>query len=269
MGYTNYWKYREEFVGKELPEKFCKDAVNALKCVVKAGVWLSDDDNTEKCKDVSELVKPKMISFEGYESIGEPFYFSPYGRTANNTFAFCKTYGEPYDIAVKAILELALRHGIIEEWSCDDAAEKQSESDKKAQQIVDEVKAWKGEDKDKCKELKTPETFEELFKTGAVRIDLAKGTFTYVNLKTGQACVHPFRKVFEEMVEKGMDSEGSFKVLTAYRFMEFADDAKIEKDTKIFDMIKVLFVALYASAFNNYEIEKNEKSKIKKEGKKE
>lgn len=127
MGYTNYWvpkKLNEE----QVPEQFWKDAIKVLDKVLERGVKLADGNGDFEFKSGYDLVNYTVMSDNEIPSI----VFNGLGENSCETFCLrfdgelecCKTRREPYDLAVKCILMLAGKYGLLKEsegWSFDGA----------------------------------------------------------------------------------------------------------------------------------------------------
>lgn len=138
MGYTNYWQ--------RFDKPLCKEFVDEVKavfaeCKEKGIVLVGDYDYNENGRPVIKHRDPiadeNIVCFNGNPETGEDceslvisntdFEFTrqyfPWRieQSKDGTiFEFCKTRREPYDYAVKKVLALAEKYGLVKDVSNDD-----------------------------------------------------------------------------------------------------------------------------------------------------
>ena len=111
MGYTNYWTPKDLKPG-EIPNQFWEEAEKVLGKVISKGVILANGNGTEVITDPKKIVDREhgTIIFNGYEDLSHETFALEFPGDWN----FCKTARKPYDLAVKTILMLADRYGLLE-----------------------------------------------------------------------------------------------------------------------------------------------------------
>lgn len=130
MGYTNYWtpkKLNEE----QVPEQFWKDSIKALDGVLSTGVRIGDWVGKDERKSGSDIVNATLMSdnqhpsivFNGLEELQEDY--ESFVLCFDGEWNFCKTARMPYDLAVKCLLILADKYGLLDEWSFDGDCEEE------------------------------------------------------------------------------------------------------------------------------------------------
>ena len=122
MGYTNYWTPNKEKLNTI--KKFPKEMLDQMHHVAEQynkGVMIG---NTIAGHIVGIELKPKTIVITGS---CEWFEFdlrkdsSMGDRIGVDSWKFCKTCREPYDMAVKCFIMLLKKYGFIKDWSHDDS----------------------------------------------------------------------------------------------------------------------------------------------------
>jgi hypothetical protein len=120
MGYTNYWKPNKAKI--DATESFPKEMLEQME---KVRAKFNDGVMSKEIQ--SDLIGSVTLgdticltgTCEGFE-----FDLCKDSRTGDrigvDSWKFCKTCREPYDMAVKCFLMLLQRYGFITEWSHDD-----------------------------------------------------------------------------------------------------------------------------------------------------
>lgn len=130
MGYTAYWTPKK-LKEKQVPEQFWNDCVKALDGVLSAGVRIGDWEGKNERESGSEIVNTTLmsdnqhpsISFNGLEELQEDH--ESFVLCFDGEWNFCKTNRKPYDLAVKCVLMLADKYGLLDEWSFDGNCEEE------------------------------------------------------------------------------------------------------------------------------------------------
>lgn len=107
MGYTRYWDRTNEPITKE----FCDEVNKILRDCAHKGIAIRGGDGNG-----IPIVTTDIISFNGTENAErdlshETFYIS--NETNCLGFNFCKTARKPYDYAVRRVLSVAKKYGIV------------------------------------------------------------------------------------------------------------------------------------------------------------
>lgn len=112
MGYTNYYhaKNRKKINDSDF-KNFMNDTYKAVEILMKKGFKFADDRTDEIYKDIDDF-KAKNQNEIWLNGVGDDSH-EPFILDFKGSWEFCKTARKPYDIAVKAILILAERHGIL------------------------------------------------------------------------------------------------------------------------------------------------------------
>lgn len=126
MGYTNNWKTKE-LNEKQIPAQFWNDAEKVLDKVMESGVELAAGDGVFKFESGHEIINDTLMSDQNHPSI----CFNGLGEHSYETFClvfdgswnFCKTGREPYDLAVKCMLMLANKYGLLDQMDGHDKGE--------------------------------------------------------------------------------------------------------------------------------------------------
>ena len=112
MGYTNYYHAKNRNrIKKVIFQSFMNETYKAIEILMQKGFKFADDRTDEIYKNIDDFraKNQKEIWLNGVgDDSHEPFILDFKG-----SWAFCKTARKPYDIAVKAILILAEKHGIL------------------------------------------------------------------------------------------------------------------------------------------------------------
>lgn len=122
MGYTRYWNRTD----KEITSDFCEEVNKILIDCAKKGIAIRGGFG-----DGSPIVSTKEIRFNGNGSVydgenccrdlsHETFYLG----SDDEGFNFCKTARKPYDYAVRKVLNVAKRYGIVTDVRSDGANNK-------------------------------------------------------------------------------------------------------------------------------------------------
>lgn len=121
MGYTNYWKFRKPLKEISDYDNKMQNAVDLFKeGLVLIGNKVSYDSNKYRYDFAKDDWKDMPFGIAGGNGIGEPILWGDdkaiffngkqgYGccedfLISENSWCFCKTCGEPYDIAVCLML---------------------------------------------------------------------------------------------------------------------------------------------------------------------
>lgn len=120
MGWCIYWDYKKE---KNQPSSFPDEFVTKVKDIItKSKVKLASWDGDTPIK-MDDIVSKTCIMFNGvYPESCETFRLcasDPSGLGSD----CCKTRGYAYSIVCLAILDLAMKYGIIDDYSTDGGAE--------------------------------------------------------------------------------------------------------------------------------------------------
>lgn len=124
MGYTNYWTPKK-LKENEVPEQFWNDCVKALDGVLGSGVHIADGMGKEEYETGRDIINSTTMTDEGHPSIvfnGPEELQEDYETFVlcfDGEWNFCKTARMPYDLAVKCLLILADKYGLLDEWSFD------------------------------------------------------------------------------------------------------------------------------------------------------
>lgn len=121
MGYTNYWTPNKEKIAttKEFPKEML-DQMEKVRATFNDGVMSKEIQSNL----ISSVTLGDAICLTG---TCEGFEFdlrkdSRMGdRIGVDSWKFCKTCREPYDMAVKCFLMLLKKYGFITDWSHDDS----------------------------------------------------------------------------------------------------------------------------------------------------
>ena len=123
MGWTVYWDYSKEKNVSSFPETFVdevKQIINKAKKKVQLGVWDGSGPAT-----LDTICSNHGIIFNGINPEScETFCLKPCDPRGLGG-DFCKTRGYPYSIVCIAVLEAAVKAGIIPEYSMDGGPEKE------------------------------------------------------------------------------------------------------------------------------------------------
>ncbi len=111
MGYTAYWTPKS-LQPNEIPERFWDEAEQVLGKIISKGVVLANGNGTKVITDPKQIVDREhgTIIFNGFGDLSH----ETFGLEFAGDWNFCKTVRKPYDIAVKCILLLAQKHGLLE-----------------------------------------------------------------------------------------------------------------------------------------------------------
>ena len=149
MGYTHYWKFRQNPKNiKDGNKKFAKAVELLKKCIAKVELELEDND----CKipfvlkggngKGEPIFTNGLVCFNGDASLGydhETFYLAL--NNDNYEFDFCKTARKPYDVAVCLTL-LCFKKTFGEDFSYSSDS-KDADGWKMANNIFDNIKSLK------------------------------------------------------------------------------------------------------------------------------
>ena len=122
MGYTVYFTAKK-LKENEIPEQFWKDAEEILDKVISKGVILATPGGEEILDSGHKIInytEPKEDSvpelvFNGYDDPeGEDLSHESFDLRFDGEWNFCKTARKPYDLAVKCILMLADKYGLLQ-----------------------------------------------------------------------------------------------------------------------------------------------------------
>ena len=121
MGYTNYWTPNKEKIAttKEFPKEML-DQMEKVRATFNDGVMSKEIQSNL----ISSVTLGDTICLTG---TCEGFEFdlrkdSRMGdRIGVDSWKFCKTCREPYDMAVKCFIMLLKKYGFITDWSHDDS----------------------------------------------------------------------------------------------------------------------------------------------------
>lgn len=130
MGYTAYWTPKK-LKEKQVPEQFWNDCVKALDGVLESGVHIADGMGKEEYKTGRDIINSTTmtdnqhpsISFNGLNELQEDY--ETFVLCFDGEWEFCKTARMPYDLAVKCVLMLADKYGLLDEWSFDGDCEEE------------------------------------------------------------------------------------------------------------------------------------------------
>lgn len=114
MGYTRYWSR----TNKPITEEFIEEVNEILKDCARKGIAIRDYDGIRK-----PTVSLECIAFNGNGKEGldhESFVID----NNESDFEFCKTARKPYDYAVRKVLRLAEKHGLVYDIASDGRNEK-------------------------------------------------------------------------------------------------------------------------------------------------
>lgn len=114
MGYTNYYhaKNRKKINDSDF-KNFMSDTYKAVEILMQKGFKFTDDRTDEIYKDIDDF-KAKNQKEIWLNGVGDDSH-ETFLLDFKGSWAFCKTARKPYDLAVKAILILAEKHGILKE----------------------------------------------------------------------------------------------------------------------------------------------------------
>ena len=113
MGYTNYW-YR---TSKPITQEFVDAVKEVFEKCKNMGIILRDGWGENE--PIADL---ERIDFNGNvetELDHENFVMINIPEENNNVFCFCKTARKPYDYAVKEVLKIAEKMGLVTDVSDD------------------------------------------------------------------------------------------------------------------------------------------------------
>ena len=111
MGYTRYWKRTD----KEITEEFIAEVNEILEECKAHGIIIKDGWGEHE-----PIVSLDEIEINGNAETGldhESFYLG----NEKSDFEFCKTARKPYDFAVREILNVAEKYGLVTNVRCDGA----------------------------------------------------------------------------------------------------------------------------------------------------
>lgn len=123
MGYTNYWKPSKKL--QTQTDAFPQLMLNEMTKVVES---YNAKQKKEEMK-IKYYINQKHIDLYGDPATYESLNFSleakteeekRFGRAGVDSWTFCKTAREPYDVVVKTFLVLMQKYGLIDSWSHDD-----------------------------------------------------------------------------------------------------------------------------------------------------
>ena len=109
MGFTRYWTRTT----KPITEEFIEEVNEILKDCARKGIAIRDYDGIRK-----PTVSLECVAFNGNGKEGlnhESFVID----NNESDFEFCKTARKPYDYAVREVLKLAEKEGLVFNVSCD------------------------------------------------------------------------------------------------------------------------------------------------------
>ena len=157
MGYTNYYQDRKrEEIRDEDFNNFMSDVYKVIESLMQKDYKFMDDRTDEVYKNIDDfkVKNQNEIWINGVDNNScETFRISFDGE-----WKFCKTARKPYDIAVKAILILCEKYGILKEDFSFDGDKSDSEYIN-AEKLLDELEQSQGKDveKDKTKNISIKE----------------------------------------------------------------------------------------------------------------
>lgn len=130
MGYTNNWSPKK-LKENEVPEQFWNDCVKALDGVLGSGVHIADGMGEEEYETGRDIINSTTMTdkeypsivFNGPEELQEDY--ETFVLCFDGKWNFCKTARKPYDLAVKCLLILADKYGLLDEWSFDGDCEEE------------------------------------------------------------------------------------------------------------------------------------------------
>lgn len=120
MGYTNYWKPNLKKIDEtvEFPKEML-DQMDKVRATFNHAVMSKEI----QAKPISTLLVGNTICING-PCEGFEFDLCKDARTGDrigvDSWKFCQTCREPYDMVVKCFLMLLQRYGFIDSWSHDD-----------------------------------------------------------------------------------------------------------------------------------------------------
>lgn len=120
MGWCIYWDYKKE---KNQPSSFPDKFVDEVKDIItKSKIKLASWDGDETA-GMDDIVSKTYIMFNGvYPESCETFRLCP-TDTGGLGSDCCKTRGYDYSVICLAILNLAMKYNIIDDYSTDGGAE--------------------------------------------------------------------------------------------------------------------------------------------------
>lgn len=112
MGFTRYWTRTT----KPITEEFCNSVREILKDCAKKGIAIRDWDGQD-----APTITVNRIAFNGNANSDKKLYCESFvlNNDELNEFSFCKTRRMPYDYAVREVLKLAEKEGLVFNVSCD------------------------------------------------------------------------------------------------------------------------------------------------------
>lgn len=112
MGYTNYYWVKNRYKIKKVDfQNFMNETYKAIEILMQKGFKFADDRTDEIYKDIDDF-KAKNQKEIWLNGVGDDSH-ETFLLDFKGSWAFCKTARKPYDLAVKAILILAEKHGIL------------------------------------------------------------------------------------------------------------------------------------------------------------
>lgn len=119
MGYTNYWNVAPTTITSM--DAFPQAMLDQMTKVVEA----YNAKQTDEAMKINYNINQKHIDLYGEPATYESLSFSlepedRIGRVGIDSWQFCKTAREPYDVVVKTFLVLMRQYGVITSWSHDD-----------------------------------------------------------------------------------------------------------------------------------------------------
>lgn len=117
MGYSVYWTPKK-LTEEQIPAQFWDDCEKVLDKIISKGVILANPDGTEVINCGEKIVN----YLEPTENGAPGIVFNGFLDNSHESFClifdgewnFCKTNRKPYDLAVKCILMLADKYGLLE-----------------------------------------------------------------------------------------------------------------------------------------------------------
>ena len=110
MGYTRYWERTE----KPITEDFLNEVKKILKDCAKKGIAIRGWNGTG-----NPTLTLERISLNGNEKAERDLSHESFVIDDKIGFNFCKTARKPYDYAVRRILNVAKKYGLVEDVSSD------------------------------------------------------------------------------------------------------------------------------------------------------
>lgn len=116
MGYTNYWTRTR----KNIPEDFLEEVKTIIADCTSKGITICNGHGENE-----PIIKEDAVIFNGTQDNDlwhESFYITN-SESELGEWQFCKTAEKPYDYAVKKVLEVAEKYGLVEGVSDDGEVE--------------------------------------------------------------------------------------------------------------------------------------------------